>query len=102
MESALYLKAEDGAPHKPMVQDVEPETKIIASKQAVGGAVTTVTGALGVVTGFGDSISPVVGQAKEFADNLGVNTHIALGCIAVAVGAMVLYSRLKQRSGGWA
>lgn len=103
-EAALYLKMDvDNDAWRGMPQAVEAESSIVRSPIAQTGVVTGGTGAV-IAAGsvFADSITPVIGKAKEFADTLGVQPLTVLGVVLLVAGAIALYQRYKQRDGGWA
>ena len=103
-EAALYLKMEvDNDAWRGMPQAVEAESSIVKSPIAIGGAGTAGTGTI-IAAGaaFGDSVSPLIKQARDFADSLNVQPLQVLAGIMIVVGLVMVYQRYKQRDGGWA
>lgn len=103
-EAALYLTPCEGAHAMP--QAVQPETSLAASPTAQAGAVTAGAGALSLLSQTGDQVQAVSGtvqQVKALAtDTLGIPASWVLPGLLIAVGAVVLYYRAKQRREGWA
>lgn len=103
-ESALYLRpAELG---EPMPQAVAAESTLAGSPIAQGGAATAGAGLVGLITAAGDqlgAVTPTIQTAKAFAtDTLGIPPDWFLPGLLLAVGALVLWQRAKQRGQGWA
>jgi lysozyme len=101
-EAALYLHQDPEAPSERMPQAVQPESKIVASPIAQGGAITVATGAALAGEQIA-AVAPIVKQARELAvDTVGVPADWFLPIVLVAAGAAALWWRYKQRQGGWA
>lgn len=105
-EAALYLKPEPDALPERMPQAVAAESNIAASPIAQSGAVTVGAGAVAMLQQAGEHAGPV-GAALEQAKGivvgtLGVPPEWFLPVVLVAVGAVVVWQRLRQRAGGWA
>lgn len=105
-EAALYLHPDPEEPLEPMPQAVAPESPLVASPIAQGGAVTLATGALALLGDAGGQVAAVkvtADAAKSLAtDTLGIPAGAFLPLVLLVVGAVVVWQRHKQRVGGWA
>lgn len=101
-ESALYLRQEPSPFPEPSVQAVAEESNIITRPINVAGAGAASVGAVPLAQGFLGDTMPIVEKARDFADTIGMNLPAVLGALAVGCGIYIIYSRFKQRSGGWA
>ena len=93
-EAALYMQASTLNAAKANFVAV-PESQPLASPVHQSGAVSLVTGGLGIASAASSDV-------RTLAENLGLNLPLALGIAACAVGAVVIYWRWKQRRDGWA
>lgn len=101
-EAALYLQLEpDDTPHA-MPQAVASESSLAASPISASGVATAATGVLTTLSGMSDQVGSVVNQAKAFAELLGLHPGVLLGGGLVIFGAVQVFQRFKQRTGGWA
>jgi lysozyme len=93
-EAAIYLTPtydiEQGVP-----QAVDAESNLQASPIAQSGVASVAGGALAVASTMSSTI-------KETAANLGVEPLLVVAAIALVVGAVTIYQRMKQRKEGWA
>lgn len=104
-EAALYLTPEPGEPHMPLPQAVAAESSLAASPIAQVGGGTVATGSVLGLASLGDQVGPIttmVDTAKHWAEQLGLQPLMLLAGALVVGGAVVVYQRVKQRSGGWA
>ena len=105
-ESALYLKPEPEEAPAAMPQAVQAESRIAASPTVQAGTAATITGAIAIVGQAGDQVAAVGATIKAakslFTETLGIPADWFLPLVLVIGGAVVLYNRAKQRSGGWA
>lgn len=105
-EQALYLTPDVPAAQAPLPQAVEAESSLAKSPIAQGGGAITITGVVAAAAEAKDALGPV-GEALQaarhvLADVLGVPTSWVLPILLIAVGAVVINARLKQRREGWA
>lgn len=105
-EAALYLRRDPEAPSLRPVQAVAPESSLAASPIALSGAGTIGAGVLTALPEIGVHVGAaktVATEAKTLAtDTLGIPEGWFLPAVLVAVGAVVLWQRYRQRAGGWA
>lgn len=105
-EAALYLQPDDDEPAQAMPQAVAPESRLVASPIAQGGAATVATGAVAILADAGSQVATVkatADAAKELAtETLGIPAGAFLPLVLLAVGGVVLWQRYKQRAQGWA
>ena len=104
-EAALYLKAEPDAPVASMPQAIAPESTMVASPIAQSGAATIGAGALVILGQAKETLGPVgesLKWAKGLLADLGLQTEWMLPAVLLGVGSVIVWQRLKQRSGGWA
>ncbi len=106
-EAALYLSAPPNArPALDAMPDsaagalidmpaAEPESRISRSPIAQSGAVSIATGGLAAA-------SSVSSDIREISWGFGLDPLLILAAVAIAVGAVVLWQRHKQRREGWA
>lgn len=106
-EAALYLAPApearpplDAVPERAAgaVMDMpaaEPESRLAASPIAQSGAVSIATGGLAAA-------SSVSADVREIAWGFGIDPIMVVAVVAIAVGAVVLWQRHKQRRLGWA
>lgn len=73
----------------------EPESRLAASPIAQSGAVSIATGGLAAA-------SSVSADVREIAWGFGIDPIMVVAVVAIAVGAVVLWQRHKQRREGWA
>lgn len=103
-ESALYLRQAEQT--EAMPQAVAAESALTSSPIAQSGAVTAGAGVVGLITAAGEqlgTVMPSIQTAKTFAtDTLGIPADWFLPGLLLAVGALVLWQRAKQRGQGWA
>lgn len=105
-EQALYLTPDVPAAQAPLPQAVEAESNLVKSPIAQGGSAITITGIVAAAAEAKDALGPV-GEALQaarhvLADVLGVPPSWVLPILLIAVGAVVINARLKQRREGWA
>lgn len=105
-EAAIYL-TQDATQAAPVAvpQAVEPESKLTASPIATGGATTVGAGVVTAIVEFKDSLGGLGDVARKgreiLVDTLGVPTEWLLPLALVAVGALIIRQRLRQRAEGW-
>jgi lysozyme len=103
MESALYLRPAPGEqPVSAPVQEVAPASSLVVSPIAVAGAATGVSGVVKVVTEYSDQAKGALDTRAYAATTFGLNPGLVLGVVLLVAGAVTVYYRYKQRSGGWA
>jgi lysozyme len=103
MEGALYLRPIPGdLPTQVPVQEVAPPSSLTVSPIAVAGGATGVSGVVKVVTEYSDQAKTVLDQVASTATTFGLNPGMVLGVVLLVAGAVAVYYRYKQRSGGWA
>lgn len=101
-EAALYLRP-DPSPYKEApVQAVVEESSLAKSPINAAGATGVVAGATTLASQFLGDAMPVVEQAKSVAGAFNINPLMVLGIVVVVGGAVAMWHRYKQRSGGWA
>jgi lysozyme len=102
-EAALYLRPEPDAWREPMPQAVAPEPSLMASPTVLSGAATTGAGAIGVLAEVKEQLGPV-GDAltwgKGVLADLGFPPEWVLPCLALGLGALILWRRYGQRLQG--
>lgn len=103
-EAALYLTpdADDESRPARMPQAVAAESSLAASPINAGGAVAAGTGALTLVSQYGDQATGFLATLKHAAEIMGLQLPIVLGGVLVVAGGVVMYQRFKQRGAGWA
>ena len=101
-EGALYLQEKEPLYPEPFAQIPGPESSLKSSPINIAGAVGVVTGGTTVVGGALGEVMPVVNQVKELATTFSIHPTTMLGIVISVVGAVAMYWRHKQRSGGWA
>ncbi len=105
-EAALYLTPEEVPDVPSMPQAVAAESAAAGSPILQGGATTAGVGVVAALTEARGSLGPVgeaVGTARSFLlDTLGLPAEWLLPALLIAVGAVVVRWRLRQRSEGWA
>lgn len=94
-EAALYMKPSAHEEPLPMPQDVQPETSLAKSPIVNGTTLTTGAATLGVA-------AEAARSAADIRNSLGDWLPIILVVAAIAGAAYVIWSRVKQRRGGWA
>lgn len=94
-ESALYLLPAAGAEPAPMPQAVEPETQLRGSPIVTGTAITTGTATVGVAAEAARGV-------RDIRESLGDWLPWILVAVAIGAGGWTIWSRVKQRKGGWA
>lgn len=103
-EAALYLVGDEQP--QAMPQAVEAESKVSASPIARSGAVAAGAGVLEGLRQLGDSVggikAPLDAAKAVMVDTLGVPPDWILPLVLIAVGALIVRHRLRQRSEGWA
>lgn len=103
-ESALYLTGDEEP--QAMPQAVEAESKVSQSPIARSGAVTAGAGILAGLGSLGESVgaikAPLDAAKSVIVDTLGVPPDWILPLVLIAVGALIVRHRLRQRSEGWA
>lgn len=99
-EAALYLTPPDYAQLyqardevAPATPDADPERALSESSLIRSGAVSAATGGLAMASSVSNDI-------QQTAWNLGVNPLLVVGTIAVVVGGIVIWQRVKQRREG--
>lgn len=73
----------------------EPESRMAASPIAQSGALSLVSGGVAAAAGVSSDV-------RDVAYGLGINPLLIVAVVAIAVGAVVLWQRIKQRREGWA
>lgn len=101
-EAALYLRAPEQPFPQAMPQAVAKESSMAASPTNVAGAASISVGGLTVLSGLADQVSPLLAKIKDVADSLGINALYLVGGAVIAIGAVTIYNRVKQRMQGWA
>lgn len=106
-EAALYLEDASGTSTAgTMPQDVAPQSSLAASPIAQTGAAAGTMAVLDAMSKSGDQIGTVgatVKQAKSLAvETLGIPADWFLPVLLAVIAGVVIWQRLKQRSGGWA
>lgn len=103
-EAALYLRPDDGMPDMP--QAVAAESNVAKGPIGAGGLTIGGTGLLSMFSEANEKIGAAgeaIGSAKHFlADVIGIPTGFVLPAIAITAGALIVFYRYKQRTGGWA
>lgn len=108
-EAALYLSAQQATRAAAPLDDVpdadvgrllempaaEPESRMAASPIAQSGALSLVSGGVAAAAGVSSDV-------RDVAYGLGINPLLIVAVLAIAVGAVVLWQRIKQRREGWA
>jgi lysozyme len=89
-QAAMAYRDIDNAPATPEADGEQPLTE---STMVRSGAVSAATGGLALASSVSNDI-------QQTAWNLGINPLMVVGVIAVVVGAVVLYQRVKQRREG--
>lgn len=106
-ESALYVTPDPDDPPLPMPQEVEGESKIVASPIVQSGVTTTAGSGLLVAM---ETMKGDVGTVGEWArtirtflaESVGIPPEWVLPGLLMIAGAVVVRWRLKQRANGWA
>lgn len=93
-EAALFLTPDEGD-FDEVPQRVEPESTLVQSPIAQSGIVSIAGGTVAAVAAIADPV-------REVADSLSVNPMFVVALVALVVGGVVIYQRIKQRQGGWA
>lgn len=93
-EAALYLKPMEGEA-EPMPQRVDGESNLGRSPIITGTSITAGTATVGVVAEGARSV-------KDIRESLGDWLPVVLVVIAIGAAGWVIWSRVKQRRGGWA
>lgn len=105
-EAALYLTPDAGAPSLRTPQAVEAESSLSSSPIARSGAVAVGVGGasvIGELTQQLDSVRGLAAGAREvIVQTLGMPTQWLAPALLLAVGAVALYQRWRQRRKGWA
>ena len=103
-ESALYLTGDEEP--QAMPQAVEAESKVSQSPIARSGAVTAGAGILAGLGSLGESVgaikAPLDAAKSVMVETLGVPPDWILPLVLIAVGALIVRHRVRQRSEGWA
>lgn len=94
-ESALYLKPAEHDEALPMPQEVEPETRLTASPLISTTTLSTGAGTLAVAAEGARS-------ARDIRDSIGDWLPWVLVAVAIGAGGYAIWTRVKQRRGGWA
>ena len=97
-ESAIYLSSLPGPAFEPIPQAVEPESKLTASPINRASVIAGATAALASVNEIVSTVTDIKGSAAALGDWL---LPVALVAIVVACG-YVVWTRWRQRQGGWA
>ncbi len=100
-ESALYLSVQSSPFPEPSVQAVAPESKLVASPINAAGVTGVTTGVATLGASLLGDAMPVIRQAKEAAEAIGVQPLVLLGIVALTAGLVTTYYRWKQRHEGW-
>ena len=101
-ESAMYLREDENPFPEAPVQAVAVESKLVASPINAAGATGAATGVTALASGLLGDTAPVVAQAKNIAESIGIDPLVALGVVILVAGVMSMVYRYKQRAGGWA
>lgn len=79
----------------PATPEAEPESRLRTSPIAQSGVVSIATGGLAAASAVSDDLGSV-------AWSMNIDPLLVAAAVAIAVGAVVLYQRYKQRWEGWA
>ena len=94
-EAALYMRPEPHAAVQPMPQSVEPEGSMARSPIIAGTSIATTTATVGVAAEAARGV-------RDIRESLGDWLPWILVAVAVGAGGWAVWSRIKQRRGGWA
>jgi len=108
-EAALYLTPSDDEQVAPVPQAVASESRLAASPIAASGASVTIGGtALGFAPALdglqqaSQAVDTSTGMLAKIKDTTMMHPSVILGVLLVIAGAVIVWQRYKQRSGGWA
>lgn len=105
-EEALFLTPDpETTAVELMPQAVASESNMAASPIVQAGTVTAGAGVVSVLAEAGaqlGTVTPVLEQAKDAVQVLGVPPEWVLPALLLAAGGLIVWHRWKQRSGGWA
>lgn len=94
-EAALYLKPADGEAPEPMPQKVDGESNLGRSPIVAGSTITAGTATVATVAEGARSF-------KDIRESLGDWLPVILVVVAIGAAGWVIWTRVKQRRGGWA